>query len=55
MTYQTNDDGATLTQLGPLPSATRVIAFSDQMHGFAAGTSLDSTADGGRTWTPITQ
>ena len=51
--YQTSDDAATLTQLGPLPADTRLIAFRDQLHGFAAGLGLVSTADGGRTWTPL--
>jgi len=53
--YETRDDGTTLTQLGHLTDTTTLIAFRDQMHGFAAGLfSLVSTADGGRTWTPIT-
>lgn len=52
--YETRDDGATSTQLGQLPEATSLIAFRDQMHGFAAGLSLLSTDDGGHSWTPIT-
>ena len=53
--YETSDDGATLVQLGRLPAAPRSISFRDQMHGLAAGLSLFGTADGGRTWTPVTQ